>query len=105
MDDSLLIANTSQECELNIERTRELLVKMGFVINEDKSSCIPSKEILFLGFILNSENMTITLPVDKVNTIINLGEEIKNQTNIKDLLAYLLLHCQRLKMANFFIGF
>ena len=66
------------ECKQNIERTWELLVDLGFVINTQKS-CSPSKEILFLGFILNLKNMSIPLPIEKVKMIINLGKDTLEQ--------------------------
>ena len=47
LDDSLVIGNSSMECKQNIERTWELLVDLGFVINTQKSSCSPSKEFFF----------------------------------------------------------
>ena len=49
LDDSLVIGNSSMECKQNIERTWELLVDLGFVINTQKSSCSPSKEFCSLA--------------------------------------------------------
>ena len=67
------------ECKQNIERTWELLVDLGFVINTQKSSCNPSTDILFLGFIINLENRSISLPIEKVKMIINLGKDTLEQ--------------------------
>lgn len=38
---------------------------MGFVINGQKSSVTPAQRIIFLGFVLDSVSMTITLTDDK----------------------------------------
>ena len=62
LDDSLLLGNNFEECQKNIQQTKELLIETGFVLNKNKSSFIPSQEIVFLGFILNSETMTVKLP-------------------------------------------
>ena len=83
LDDSLLVANSFEECERNIQRTEELLMETGFVINRKKSSFIPSQEILFLGFILNSETMTVRLPGDKVDNIIKSAEDLLGLEVIK----------------------
>ena len=45
--------------------TREiitLLHLLGFSINWDKSALIPSQEIQFLGLVVNSVTMTMSLP-------------------------------------------
>ena len=63
------------------------------MINTQKSSCSPSKEILFLGFILNLENMSISLPIEKVKMIINLGKDTLEQKLVKIRLLARLLGC------------
>jgi len=42
-----------------------------FTINIEKSSMNPTQEITFLGFVVNSEHMTISLPPEKVQKIID----------------------------------
>ncbi|VDI30384.1 Hypothetical predicted protein [Mytilus galloprovincialis] len=61
IDDSLLLGETIEECNKNVNDTIELMSKLGFVIHEDKSVFQPSKQIIFLGNIIDSENMIITL--------------------------------------------
>ena len=41
--------------------TISLLQNLGFTIQPIKSSFVPSQEIIFLGFIINKQQMTITL--------------------------------------------
>ncbi|CAG2210062.1 unnamed protein product [Mytilus edulis] len=65
IDDSLLLGETIEECNKNVNDTIELMSKLGFVIHEDKSVFQPSKQIIFLGNIIDSENMIITLTADK----------------------------------------
>ena len=59
MDDSYLQADSS--CQSNIANTVSLLQALGFNINRKKSVLTPTQSLEFLGFILNSVNMTITL--------------------------------------------
>src|SRR3989338_5587257 len=50
---------------------RKLLSSLGWIVSEDKSSMAPSSEILFLGFLVNSQTMTLRLPQGKANTIVH----------------------------------
>ena len=47
IDDSLLIGSSPSECTLNVEATMKLLRSLGFYINVEKSSFLPSTEIKF----------------------------------------------------------
>ena len=78
LDDSLLIGKDRMECTQNVEHTAALLTIAGFIINVDKSSFSPSKEITFLGFCLNSETMTISLPLVKRQRIFNMCMTLSN---------------------------
>lgn len=71
LDDTYLQGNTYEECFDNITATKELLLRVGFVINYEKSVLIPTQELVFLGFILNSVSMTISLTPEKVQTLTN----------------------------------
>lgn len=50
---------------LNISDTQSLFTSLGFGINMEKSAVIPAERITFLGFVLDSVSMTITLTNDK----------------------------------------
>lgn len=69
LDDFLIIAKSHDSCLDNIRITKHTLESLGFVINEEKSVLIPSSTCKFLGFILDSLNMTINLPEDKIQII------------------------------------
>ena len=47
----------------------ELLVALGFIINLKKSTLTSTQELEFLGFLLNSHNMTIGLPTHKLHVL------------------------------------
>ena len=61
MDDSYLQAGSYDLCFANIKATVQLLLSLGFTINTEKSVLAPTQHLEFLGFILDSISMTITL--------------------------------------------
>ena len=68
IDDTLLIGRTAQECADNVQARTALTQSLGFTINTNKSLLTPTQEIVFLGFKLNSANMTISIPSTKVES-------------------------------------
>ena len=76
LDDSLLLSNNYETCVKNVDETITNLKKAGFILNYEKSSLLPAKEIKFLGLVINSEKMEVTLPVEKRNKIVELGDSL-----------------------------
>ena len=58
VDDSLLQGDNIQECLDNIRITLKYLQDLGFIIHPEKSILYPTQIITFLGFIINTLNMT-----------------------------------------------
>ena len=50
----------------------EILISLGFVMHPSKSEFIPSKTIECLGFVMNTEDMTIKLTYAKKMVICNM---------------------------------
>ena len=48
---------------------RYLLENLGFVINLEKSVFVPTQKLGFLGFVINTIDMILVLPDDKVDQI------------------------------------
>lgn len=71
LDDILIISTTYDKCKSDTQSVIKLMENLGFVINCKKSCLTPSKQIKFLGFILNSETMKVELPLDKREKIDN----------------------------------
>ena len=65
IDDSFLVEYEYTACKRNVQDTVDTFQKLGFVIHPVKSVFIPTQEIEFLGFLLNSVFMTIRLPPTK----------------------------------------
>lgn len=68
IDDCLLQGDT---CLRNVDQTVEILDSLGLTIYPSKSVFQPSKQIVFLGFILDSEKMTASLTQEKANDVIH----------------------------------
>ena len=76
IDDWYLQDHDYEDCFSNFLNTIEILRSLGFTIHRDKSKLIPTECITYLGFILNSVQMTITLSLEKKQKILNLCLEI-----------------------------
>ena len=76
LDDSFLLGDTPDQCKANINDTRFTpFGDLGFNVSREKSITYPTQVIEHLGFVLNSINITVTLPKEKVDTIIQLGSD------------------------------
>ena len=60
IDDSALMAQSFQACADNVSQTVSLLDDLGFTVHPEKSSFIPQQTLTYLGFILNSVDMTVS---------------------------------------------
>ena len=60
-DDSYLQGHTFSTCEDNVNTAVDVLQFLGFTIHPEKSVLVPTQEIEFLGFVLNSVEMKIKL--------------------------------------------
>lgn len=69
VDDNVLFGKTFEDCRHNTNVTVCLLRSLGFTVHAEKSILTPTNEIKFLGFVLNSTNMTITLTLEKKEKI------------------------------------
>ena len=70
LDDFLILARSFQECLDHTAKVIDLLQRLGFRINWEKSSKAPQKRLEYLGVILDLETLTFSLPEDKVQTIL-----------------------------------
>ena len=81
LDDSFLLGHTPDQCKPNINDTFTLFGDLGFNVSREKSITHPTQVIEHLGFVLNSIIMTVTLPKEKIDTVIQLGSDIlENQS-------------------------
>ena len=76
IDNSLLQSDTYDHCKQNIKDTMNLVDSVGLTVHPEKSVIIPKQCIEFVGFLLNSNEMTVKLATRKVYKLIELATDI-----------------------------
>ena len=76
LEDILIVADTKTELENSVRFILNTLTELGFVINWEKSVLSPRKRVSHLGFIIDSDSMTVTLPDDKMLNVASLCTEL-----------------------------
>ena len=69
LDDMLILGSTIEELLCSRDTIIYLLQHLGFVINWNKSFLSPVQEIDFLGLLVNSKNMTLSLTESIINHV------------------------------------
>lgn len=87
IDDSLLGGQTVKLCLQNVHDTSDLMTKLGFMINKEKSVLVPTTKITYLGFDIDSEEMTVRLTAEKISQIVSECQKlhIKIRSTIRDV--------------------
>lgn len=78
IDDSLLKSNTYQACEQNVADTLSLVDSLGLTTHPEKSILRPTQSIEFVGFLLNSVDMTVRISGRKATDIKRQAYRIRN---------------------------
>ena len=73
IDDSLLQSDTYDQCMSNITDTMELIDSVGLTTHPEKSIIKPTQCIEFVGFLLNSVDMTVQLAPRKAKNLKELA--------------------------------
>ena len=55
-----------KKCRANVEATVNICQRLGFTVNNEIFVLTSTKELKYLGFLLNSETMTVTLYKEKM---------------------------------------
>ena len=84
LDDFLIFGTTREECRRHTDVTIALLTFLGLIVNWDKSDIEPMQSCKFLGMVIDSQDMVITLPPQK-------------RAKIKETLEYT-LNSQRIEL-------
>ena len=69
IDDLYLQGRTYDDCLKNVADTILTFNDLGFVIHPEKSVFKPAQQLVFLGFVLNSVTMTISLTQQKAGEL------------------------------------
>ena len=82
LDDALLVHDSVGECVKATEQTISLIERLGFQISKDKSSLTPQNRITYLGFVLNSIDMSVRPSDEKVTSLRAQLDAVLKQNNI-----------------------
>ena len=82
IDDTLLVGLSKEECLLNVQQTMYVLQRLGFVIHPEKSVFDPVRTITYLGFVLDSVRMTVTLTKERKQKILQTVLKLIDQHHI-----------------------
>ena len=87
LDDSILMGDTFEECGKVVVASVELLTKLGFQINPEKSRLLPVQVIEYLVFFIDSVTMTVRLTPLKRQKVLSIISEIISSKSllIRDL--------------------
>ena len=69
IDDSYLQGSTFVACQENVTDTVNIFQDLGFTIHPEKSILVPTRKLTFLGFILDSHFMRISLTAGKADSL------------------------------------
>ena len=83
IDDILTTGKSKEECIKNVLEICNFLTNLGFVVHPVKSNLEPQKSITFLGFVIDSEKMTVTLTDDKKDKIKLLCKNLLHKKGVK----------------------
>jgi len=79
IDDCCLLGESYIECLQNVKETVDLFRSLGFVIHDKKSVLEPCQKLKYLGFWLDSVNMSITLTKEKIDKVIASCQALKRK--------------------------
>ena len=80
IDDSWLKSAQYDDCVENIVATLSLLDKLGFIVHPDRSILIPTQQIVFLGFILDSLKMCVSHTSERAQKLIEACQRLLKTT-------------------------
>ena len=78
LDDFLIVSPTSEQCRHTMNVLLTLLRRLGFAINWKKVDD-PCKDIIFLGTRLNSIDLSVSLPANKLSELYVLLEDFSTR--------------------------
>ena len=91
IDDTLLIGESEEECVQNVKSSLSLFRSLGFVVHPEKSVLTPSHQITYLGFIINSENMTVVATNEKKRKIMKTATKLLTEglSTVRELAQFI----------------
>ena len=87
IDDTLICNASLSGCFACINDTIDLLQRLGFCINEGKSLLLPTRTLEYLGNVIDTNSMTVSLPERKVLKITQACQQLlgKSRDRIREV--------------------
>ena len=82
LDDIWICSSSHASTVKQVTKVVELVTSLGFQLNAKKSILEPTQNIEFLGFVISSNPMSISLPPEKAEDIANLAAKLLNTTRV-----------------------
>lgn len=91
LDDILLMSQSLQEIQSCLATLIHMLAAMGFQVNVKKSILTPCTQLEFLGFLVDSKSLCLSLPEENVLKVQRMCQEmLKNQAaSVQELAKFL----------------
>ena len=83
IDDLFFVADTPEDLERAVAEAVHLLEALGFTIHEKKSKLQPAQQAQFLGFMLNSIDMTVSMVPTKAAKVVAACKQLLSATILK----------------------
>jgi len=80
MDDLLIISNNQQQAQQDLQQVINILTEAGFLINWNKSELQAKTQAQFLGVMIDTTSLTVSLPQPKIQKCL---EEINKALDLK----------------------
>ena len=85
LDDSFVVADAKEKYEDALRVLCNTVSQLGFVIHDEKSVLDPDRNLKFLGFELDSDEMTVQLMQDKVEKFTRSATQLLEKSLIWDV--------------------
>jgi hypothetical protein len=85
-DDLLVCGATEAECQANLDRAIQLLVRLGWKLQSDKI-IPPSQRMPFLGILIDTINERLSIPQDKLDNYLRTIRQMLAADDVGHLLA------------------
>ena len=91
IDDSFIISETFEESVKATKYLCEIFTKLGFRVHPEKSKLIPSHTLVFLGYKLDTSNMSVSPTKEKITKVENKISQLlsKSKPKIREVASVL----------------
>ena len=85
LDDIIIFASSEQKCREDLLFAQDTLVRLGFILNLEKSQLVPTQSIVWLGAVWDSRSLSLQLPQEKAQVISSMASSLleKGKTSRK----------------------